>query len=85
MKDIKITSDEVQRIIQDQLPKIIAEAFDGYNSPINKAVEESVKEQEGAIKKMVNETLKNILKEPDFRTQLGERILEKVLTDGMKR
>ncbi|PWS38085.1 hypothetical protein DFH01_01920 [Falsiroseomonas bella] len=75
----------MQSLIIESLPKMMKDNLDGYPSPIKKAVEEAVKEQDGAIRLLVKETLASILTDEKFKQILAERILTEALANSLKR
>ena len=83
-EEIKITEEQVRTILKEKLPIWFAEKLsENYSNPLKDAVEESIKESEGVIKKMVKELLGSIINDDEFKIELKKDILSKIITKGL--
>lgn len=86
MKDVIISGDVVQKMVETNLPKMLEDALvDKYDSPLKKAVEDSVKEHSGAIKQFVNEIISTAMSDVEFKKRVGDAVIAKVITSGLSR
>lgn len=82
---VTISLDRIKELMIEKLPEMIEkELFDGYSSPIKKAVEQAVTEQEGPLKLLINGILSDLLTKDEFRVKLGEAVLNKVIQQGLR-
>lgn len=80
MDDIIITKERIIELFPKHLNKILES---DYSNPLKDAIEEAFKEQEGPIKKMVNEVLSKVLTTEEFKSELTREILVKVIRKGL--
>lgn len=83
---MKIDIEELQKLVEQNLPKILTEALlDKYDSPLKKAVEEAVKEKTGVINVMVNEILSEAFTNPKFKEKLSDMVLSNLINKAINR
>lgn len=81
---IVITENKIKEILKEKLPEWFSEKLtENYSNPLKTAVEDAIKESEGAIKTSVNEMLKEILSDNDFKVELKKEILSKIIQKGL--
>ena len=84
-KEIKITEEKIKEIIKEKLPQWFAEKLSSdYDNPLKDAIEETIREEGGIIKKIVKDILADILENKEFREELGKTVLEEVMMKGLK-
>ena len=85
MAEIKIDPHVLQEIVEQNLPKIVQEALvDRYDSPLKKAVEAAVKEKDGAINKMVQETLATVFSDPKFKEKVADHVIINLVQKSLR-
>lgn len=85
MEDIKIDGKELENIIRGALPQIFKEKFtSSYSNPIATMIEEEIKNNDGAIKLFVRETLNNILQDDKFKDLISKEIIGAILAKGLR-
>lgn len=82
---MNIDIEELQKIISENLPKMLTEALlDKYDSPIRKAVEYAVKEKEGVVNTLVNDILSKVLLEEAFKEKVTDAVISHILVKNLK-
>jgi phosphopantetheine adenylyltransferase len=84
MTEIQVNVTEEQ--VRAGIEKCLTEALkSSYSNPVNDAVVKALKEQEGVIKKFVDELIANAIANPEFKTKLGEIVLGKMIELALKK
>ena len=79
--EIKITKERILELI----PKFFEEVLKSdYSNPIKEAVEESLKEKDGEIKKMVNEVITEVLATKEFKDQITTKVVGEIIRKGLR-
>lgn len=82
---MNIDIEELQKIISENLPKMLTEALlDKYDSPVRKAVEYAVKEKEGVVNTLVNDILSKVLLEEAFKEKVTDAVISHILVKNLK-
>lgn len=86
MNDIKIGAEEIYKILQENLPKVLKDSLlDSYGSPLKKAVAEEISAQEGSIRTLVRDTLATILNDQKFKDKLVAELIGTIIQKGLTR
>lgn len=56
-----------------------------YDSPIRRAIEASMKENEGAIKKMIDAIIEKALSTDDFKEQVSKIVMTRLVESALKK
>lgn len=73
-------------MIKTGIEKCITEALKStYSNPVNDAVIKALKEQEGVIKKFVDNIISEAISNPEFKSKLGEIVLGKMIELALKK
>jgi hypothetical protein len=80
--EVKLDFKKVQDAIKKQLEEVCGSS---YNSPIRKVVEDSLKGQEGSIKLMVDDIIKNAIGTEEFKKQMSDLVIHKLVEQALKR
>lgn len=78
---IEITKERILELIPKFFEKVLESE---YSNPIKDAVEEAMKENDGVIKKLVNEVITESLATPEFKAEIGKQIVAKILERGLR-
>jgi len=79
--EIKITKERILELV----PKYFQQALESdYSNPIRDAVEEAMKEKDGAIKKMVNDVIAEVLTTKEFKEEITKRIITEIVKRGLR-
>ena len=85
MEDLISKQEEVSKILQEALPKVLKDIFtSSYDNPLKKAVEEEIKSQEGEIKKFVNEMMAKILSDEQFKVKIANDLISQIIKQGFR-
>ena len=85
MEDLILKQEEVSKILQEALPKVLKDIFtSSYDNPLKKAVEEEIKSQEGEIKKFVNEMMAKILSDEQFKVKIANDLISQIIKQGFR-
>lgn len=85
MEDQVISSDLIKQKIAEAIPKAIEEMFSrSYSNPIKDAIEASIKEKDGEIKKFVHDLLSEIVEDVGFRNEVKTALVAKILLNWIK-
>ena len=78
METIKIEITEEQ--IRAGIEKSFSEALKNtYGNPVKDAVEASIKSNEGAIKKIVDEVIVAAITNPEFKTKISDIVIQRMV------
>lgn len=84
MEDIKV--EEIQKKVSELLPSFVIKALtDSYDSPLKKAVEESLKSQGGAIKQFIDKQLATLFQSKEFGQEVQKLLIAELLKRGFSR
>ena len=65
---------------------LVEEVFkSSYNNPVKNAIEAAVKEKEGAIKKVVDEIIVDAISNPEFKKQIADNVIQRMVESAIKR
>ena len=85
MEDITLKGDELQQIVKESLPKIFKEKFtSSYGNPIAEMIEAEIKNNDGAIRLFVRDTISSILNEEKFKDLITKEVVGSILTKGLR-
>lgn len=85
MENITIKGEEIQKVIEENLVKNLTDVLTStYSNPLRKAIEGEVAEQDGAIKKLVKESLSELLTSEDFKSLLSKELMAKIVEKGLR-
>lgn len=71
--------------ILELVPKFLNEILEAdYSNPVKDAVKEAITENEGQIKKLVNEVISESLTTPEFKNELSKQVIAKILERGLR-
>jgi len=85
MEDFTMKGEEIQKLVQETMPKLIREKFtEGYGNPLKTAIEEEFKNNEGAIKVLVREIMGRVLSDKDFRDKLATEVIATIIQKGVR-
>lgn len=84
MEDIKltVTQEQIQKAMEAAMVKALS---DSYDSPVRKAVEESIKNADGLIKKAVNEIIGAAISDPEFKSRIADVVLTQMVASALKK
>ena len=86
MEDFVVKGDELKKIIQEQLPKVLKDKLtEGYGNPLKTAIEEELKEHDGTIKSLVREIMGKVLSDKEFRDKLASEVIATIIQKGLSR
>ena len=86
MNDITVKGSELEEIIKTALPTIFKEKFSStYSNPIATMIEDEIKNNDGAIRLFVRETLTNILDDVKFKDLITKEVIGSILAKGLSR
>jgi len=86
MEDLILGQTEVEKILQEALPKVLKDIFtSSYDNPLKKAIEEEIKSQEGEIKKFVSEMIAKILSDDAFKVKIANDLIGQIIKQGFSR
>lgn len=79
---IEVTKEQIQQAFQLHVQKILK---DDYGSPIKKALEDAVKEKEGAIKKVVDEIIVAAISDPEFKEKIASAVISRMVESAIRK
>lgn len=84
MEDIKVK--EIQARVNELLPEFVLKALsDSYDSPLKKAIDEAIKNQEGAIKQFIDKQLADLFASEEFGKEVQKTLITEILKKGISR
>ena len=82
--DIIITQEQIQAIVMKAIPEQLSKIVnDSYSSPIRKIIEEEVASRLSDVRALVSQILTKAFKDEDFKSKLGEAVLNALVTKGL--
>jgi hypothetical protein len=79
-----LTLNVTQKQIEDALNASLTKALaDSYDSPIRKAVEACIKENDGAIKAVVNEIIASAIADPAFKSRIADVVIAQMVKSAI--
>jgi hypothetical protein len=85
MENLIVKSEDVQKMLQDGITKCLTEIFSrSYSNPLMGAIEKEIKDQDGAIRTLVKETLTNLISSEDFKSVLSKELMAKIVERGLR-
>lgn len=84
MENLKIEIDgtKLQAALKKQLEDVCSSSYD---SPVRKVIQEALKEQEGAIKKLVDEIISTAIGTEEFKKQMSDMVIGKLIEVALKK
>ena len=83
---IFIPESKIKEVIKKKLPEWFeAELSSDYSNPLKEIVEEEIRGKDGILRKMVKEILGNVVTDEEFKKELGQAILAKIISKGLSR
>jgi len=84
MSEITVTIglDKIQEAFQQASEEIFKNS---YSNPVKKLLEQAFSEKEGAVKAIVSEIITEAIGSPDFKTKMGEVIIQKMVEGAIKK
>ena len=84
-KAISINWDDIKTKVTELLPAWFEkELLCDYSSPIKKAIEQEISNNQGVINQMVKEIISDIIVNEEFKKKLGEEVIKKIITSSLK-
>lgn len=81
-----ITVNITDEMIRVGIEKCITEALkNSYSNPVNDAVNASIKESGGAIKKVVDEIIVSAVTSAEFKTKIADIVIAKMVESSLKK
>ena len=85
MSEIKINTEEFEKIVAEALPKILKETFtSSYNNPLKTAVEAEIKESEGVIKQLIKDVFTKIFTNQEFKEKIANEVIASIIQKGIR-
>lgn len=85
MEQNPITIQITQKQIEDGITNAITKAMaSSYDSPIQKCIDAALKENEGAIKLVVNEIIVSAISDKEFKARVADVVIAQMVTNAIK-
>lgn len=85
MEQNPITIQITQKQIEDGITNAITKAMaSSYDSPIQKCIDAALKENEGAIKLVVNEIIVAAISDKEFKARVADVVIAQMVTNAIK-
>ena len=83
--EIKIDSEQLEKIIVEAIPKLLAEKLaSSYNNPISAVLDAEIKEMPGDLRIFVKSILANVFTKPEFIEKIADFLFSKFIQLGLK-
>lgn len=83
--EIKVDSKKLETIIEEVLPKLIAEKLSSsYGNPISAVIDDEIKGITGELRIFVKAILASVLTNPEFKVKIADIVLAKIVQQGLK-
>lgn len=79
---VVIPISKLQEVVESNIASILK---NDYNNPVRKAIEEAIAEKHGPIKDFVAAVITETLTQPEFKTRMGEIVLQRMVEASMKK
>lgn len=79
---VEITKDQIQKAFELAAAKVLT---NDYGNPVREAMEKSIKEKEGEIKKVVDEIIVEAISNADFKERIAQAVIARMVESALKR
>ena len=74
--EVKIGEDKIRLGVETAINELFKSS---YSNPIQKILEDSIKQQQGKIKEIVDSIIVDAIGNPEFRARMAEIVLQKIV------
>ncbi len=80
--EVKIGEDKIRLGVETAINELFKSS---YSNPIQKILEQSIKEQEGKLKEIIDSIIVDAIGNPEFREKMANIVLQKIVDAALKK
>jgi hypothetical protein len=79
---VEITTKKLGELMLKSIESVFTSSYD---NPLKKAMEQSIRDQEGKLKKFIDGIIDEAISDPEFKTKIAGEVMKRMIENALKR